>query len=179
MLRSYLGPFLFTFFIALFILLMQFLWKWIDEFVGKGLEWDVLTKLLFYASTTFVPMALPLAILLSSIMVFGNLLGLIFNYGFGRIMGERVLIFIFKEKKFFSYQEKINNYGGYILLFGNIFPGPFEILSVFYGGFKYKFSYYLFLAMVGRLIKYTALFIAFYFYWPQIIFYWTNFKSLF
>ncbi len=73
MLRSYLGPFLFTFFIALFILLMQFLWKWIDEFVGKGLEWDVLTRLLFYASTTFVPMALPLAILLSSIMVFGNM----------------------------------------------------------------------------------------------------------
>ncbi len=73
MLRSYLGPFLFTFFIALFILLLQFLWKWVDEFVGKGLEWDVLTRLLFYASTTFVPMALPLAILLSSIMVFGNM----------------------------------------------------------------------------------------------------------
>lgn len=73
MLRSYLGPFLFTFFIALFILLMQFLWKWIDEFVGKGLEWDIMAQLLFYASTTFVPMALPLAILLSSIMVFGNL----------------------------------------------------------------------------------------------------------
>ncbi len=73
MLRSYLGPFLFTFFIALFILLLQFLWKWVDEFVGKGLEWDVLTRLLFYASTTFVPMALPLAILLSSIMTFGNL----------------------------------------------------------------------------------------------------------
>jgi lipopolysaccharide export system permease protein len=52
---------------------MQFLWKWIDEFVGKGLEWNVLAKLMFYASTTFVPMALPLAILLSSIMVFGNL----------------------------------------------------------------------------------------------------------
>lgn len=52
---------------------MQFLWKWIDEFVGKGLEWSVLAKLMFYASTTFVPMALPLAILLSSIMVFGNL----------------------------------------------------------------------------------------------------------
>ena len=73
MLRSYLGPFLFTFFISLFILLLQFLWKWVDEFVGKGLEWDVLTRLLFYASTTFVPMALPLAILLSSIMTFGNL----------------------------------------------------------------------------------------------------------
>lgn len=73
MLRSYLGPFLFTFFIVLFIFLLQFLWKWVDEFVGKGLEWDVLARLLFYASTTFVPMALPLAILLSSIMVFGNL----------------------------------------------------------------------------------------------------------
>ena len=73
MLRSYLGPLIFTFFIALFILLMQFLWKWIDEFVGKGLEWHVFARLMFYASTTFVPMALPLAILLSSIMVFGNL----------------------------------------------------------------------------------------------------------
>jgi len=67
------GPLVFTFFIALFILLMQFLWKWIDEFVGKGLEWDVFARLMFYASTTFVPMALPLAILLSSIMVFGNM----------------------------------------------------------------------------------------------------------
>ncbi len=73
MLKSYLGPLVFTFFIALFILLMQFLWKWIDEFVGKGLEWHVFARLMFYASTTFVPMALPLAILLSSIMVFGNL----------------------------------------------------------------------------------------------------------
>ena len=73
MLKSYAGPLVFTFFIALFILLMQFLWKWIDEFVGKGLEWHVFARLMFYASTTFVPMALPLAILLSSIMVFGNL----------------------------------------------------------------------------------------------------------
>jgi len=62
-----------TFFIALFILLMQFLWKYIDDLVGKGLEWYVITELLFYASSTFVPLALPLAILLSSLMTFGNL----------------------------------------------------------------------------------------------------------
>ena len=62
-----------TFFIALFILLMQFLWKYIDDLVGKGLEWYVIAELLFYASSTFVPMALPLAILLSSLMTFGNL----------------------------------------------------------------------------------------------------------
>lgn len=72
-LKSYLGPLLMTFFIALFILLMQFVWKYIDDLVGKGLEWYVIIQLLFYASTTFVPMALPLAILLSSLMTFGNL----------------------------------------------------------------------------------------------------------
>lgn len=52
---------------------MQFLWKYIDDLVGKGLEWHVVAHLLFYASTTFVPLALPLAILLSSLMTFGNL----------------------------------------------------------------------------------------------------------
>jgi len=72
-LRSYLGPLVLTFFIALFILVMQFLWKYIDDLVGKGLEWHVVAHLLFYASTTFVPLALPLAILLSSLMTFGNL----------------------------------------------------------------------------------------------------------
>ena len=62
-----------TFFIALFILLMQFLWKYIDDLVGKGFEWYIIAKLLFYASSTFIPLALPLAILLSSIMTLGNL----------------------------------------------------------------------------------------------------------
>jgi lipopolysaccharide export system permease protein len=72
-LKSYLGPLVMTFFIALFILLMQFLWKYIDDLVGKGLEWYVIVKLLFFFSATFVPLALPLAILLSSLMMFGNL----------------------------------------------------------------------------------------------------------
>jgi lipopolysaccharide export system permease protein len=72
-LKSYLGPLVMTFFIAVFILLMQFLWKYIDDLVGKGLEWYIIAKLLFFASSTFVPYALPLAILLSSLMMFGNL----------------------------------------------------------------------------------------------------------
>ncbi len=72
-LKSYLGPLVMTFFIALFILLMQFLWKYIDDLVGKGLEWYIIAKLMFFASSTFVPYALPLAILLSSLMMFGNL----------------------------------------------------------------------------------------------------------
>lgn len=72
-LTSFIGPFIMTFFIALFVLLMQFLWKYIDDLVGKGLDWWTITKLLSYTSTTLVPLALPLAILLSSIMTFGNL----------------------------------------------------------------------------------------------------------
>ncbi len=62
-----------TFLISLFILVMQFLWKYVDDMVGKGLEWYVMAELLFYASLQVVPMALPLAILLASLMTFGNL----------------------------------------------------------------------------------------------------------
>lgn len=70
-LTSFIGPFVATFFLSLFILLMQFLWKYIDDLVGKGLEWYIIAELLFYASATFVPLALPLAVLLSSIMTMG------------------------------------------------------------------------------------------------------------
>jgi lipopolysaccharide export system permease protein len=71
--RSFIGPFILTFFIAIFILLMQFLWKYVDDLVGKGLEWYIILELLFYTSASLVPLALPLAILISSIMTFGNL----------------------------------------------------------------------------------------------------------
>ena len=70
---SYIGPFVVTFFISLFILLMQFLWKYIDDLVGKGLEWYIIAELLFYFTATFVPLALPLAVLLSSIMTMGKM----------------------------------------------------------------------------------------------------------
>lgn len=73
MLRSFLPLFLMTFFICLFIVLMQFLWRYIDDLVGKGLSVDVIGELFFYAALTMVPMALPLAILLASLMTFGNL----------------------------------------------------------------------------------------------------------
>ena len=71
-LRSFLGPLLLTFAISVFVLLMQFLWKYIDDLVGKGLEFSVIVELLTYASATFVPMALPIAVLFASIMTMGN-----------------------------------------------------------------------------------------------------------
>ena len=73
LIKSFLGPFITTFFIAIFLLLMQFLWKYIDDLVGKGLEFTQIAELLFYASARFVPVALPIAMLLSSVMVFGKL----------------------------------------------------------------------------------------------------------
>lgn len=71
-LRSFLGPLLLTFTIAVFVLLMQFVWKYIDDLVGKGLEFGIIAELLVYASATFVPMALPIAVLFASIMTMGN-----------------------------------------------------------------------------------------------------------
>lgn len=71
--KAYLGPFVLTFFIAIFVLVMQFLWKYVDELAGKGLDAITLIELIFYASATLVPLALPLAILLSSIMTLGNM----------------------------------------------------------------------------------------------------------
>ena len=72
-LKSFLGSFVFTFFIVIFVLLMQFLWVYVDDLVGKGLSLKIILELFFHASITFVPMALPLAILLASIMSFGDL----------------------------------------------------------------------------------------------------------
>ena len=71
-LRSFVGPLVLTFLLAVFVLLMQFLWKYIDDMVGKGLDFWIIAQLLFYASATFVPMALPIATLFASIMTMGN-----------------------------------------------------------------------------------------------------------
>ena len=62
-----------TFFICQFVLMMQFLWRYIDELIGKGLSMDVLAEFFWHMGLMLVPQALPLAILLSSLITFGNL----------------------------------------------------------------------------------------------------------
>ncbi|MDF3077001.1 MAG: permease YjgP/YjgQ family protein [Sphingobacteriaceae bacterium] len=71
--KAFIRPFIVTFFIVMFVLLMLFLYKYIDDLIGKGFGWTVILQLLWYASATQVAMALPLAMLLSSIMTFGSL----------------------------------------------------------------------------------------------------------
>lgn len=72
-LRSFVGPFILTFIITMFIFVMQFLWLYVDNLIGFGLETTIIARLIFYFSASIVPLALPLAILLSSIMTYGNL----------------------------------------------------------------------------------------------------------
>ncbi|MEJ6982557.1 LptF/LptG family permease [Pedobacter sp. P351] len=72
-LKAFIRPFIVTFFIVMFVLLMLFLFKYIDDLIGKGFQWYVILQLMWYASATNVAMALPLAMLLSSIMTFGSL----------------------------------------------------------------------------------------------------------
>ena len=73
LLRTYLGPMFMTFFIVMFILLMQFLWRYIDDLVGKGLNFGVISELMLYASAGLIPMALPLATMLAILMTLGNM----------------------------------------------------------------------------------------------------------
>ena len=73
LLKSFIGPLIFTFFIVLIILILQFLWMYVDELAGKGLDFKIVSELLYHFAMTFVPTALPLAILLASLMTFGNM----------------------------------------------------------------------------------------------------------
>ena len=68
--KSFLLLFVGTFFICLFIFMMQFLWRYVDELVGKGLEMSVMAQFFFYSALTLVPLSLPLAVLLASLITF-------------------------------------------------------------------------------------------------------------
>src|SRR5574344_2519923 len=65
--------FIVTFFICQFVLMMQFLWRYVDELIGKGLSMEILAQFFWYMGLMLMPQALPLAILLSSLITFGNL----------------------------------------------------------------------------------------------------------
>lgn len=71
--KAFIGPFVATFFITVLVLVMQFFWLYIDDFVGKGLSINIIMEFIWYQSASLVPLALPLAVLLSSLMTFGNL----------------------------------------------------------------------------------------------------------
>ncbi len=104
-----------TFFICQFVLMMQFLWRYIDDLIGKGLSVEVLAQFFWYMGLTLVPQALPLAILLSSLITFGNLgesseLTAIKAAGISLMQAFRSLIFITVIVMFSSFYFQ-NNVG--------------------------------------------------------------------
>ncbi len=72
-LKAFLGPMVLSFFIVMFILMMNFVWRYIDELVGKGLSFSIIIELLFYATANMMPLGIPLATLFAGIMTMGNL----------------------------------------------------------------------------------------------------------
>ena len=72
-LKSYLGPMFATFFIVKFILLMNVLWRYVDELIGKGLPFTAIIEMLYYTTSTMLPLGLPLCTLLAAIMTMGSL----------------------------------------------------------------------------------------------------------
>ncbi|MFI3247880.1 MAG: LptF/LptG family permease [Rikenellaceae bacterium] len=72
-LKSYLGPMILTFFIVMFVLMMNFVWRYIDELVGKGLDAWIIIELMSYAMVNMIPLGLPLSMLFAAIMTMGNL----------------------------------------------------------------------------------------------------------
>ena len=71
--KAFVGPFVMVFFLIELVLVMQYFWLWIDDFVGKGLSTLIILEFVWYQTVVLVPLALPLAVLLSSLMTFGNL----------------------------------------------------------------------------------------------------------
>ena len=114
MLRTFLPLLLATFSVCLFVFLMQFLWKYVDDMVGKGVELKILAQLFFYAANSLVPMALPIAILLASLMTFGSLgeqLELLAMKSSGisllRIMKPLIVLLIFISGIAFVFQNNV------------------------------------------------------------------------
>ena len=108
LLTSFIGPFIVSFGIALFVLVMQFLWLYIDEIAGKGVSIFILLELIGYLSISTFPMALPIAVLIASVMVLGNMaeryeLSSMKSAGISLLRIMRSLIFVAAGIAFFSY----------------------------------------------------------------------------
>lgn len=147
-LKAFVGPFIATFFITLFVFMMQIIWKYIDDLVGKGLDFFTLVKFIISASATLVTLALPIAILLSSIMTFGKLgenfeLVAIKSSGISLLRFMRPLFFIsiilcFITFLFANYVIPVANLK-FAVIYNDIYrkSPAFDLKNgVFYNGFK-------------------------------------------
>jgi len=120
---------------------------------------------LYYLTTTSFNV-----LTLITIIMAGTIVGLTFNYFFGWMLGERFLRPLFK-KNFDKYSQRVEDWGDYVLVIGNILPGPIEVLAVFFGGFRFGYKRFILLTIIGRVLKYIILLIAFTYFWSDITMY--------
>jgi membrane protein YqaA with SNARE-associated domain len=97
-------------------------------------------------------------ILVIVISIVGGLFGHIVDYLIGRMIGVFFLRKIMKEK-FIKYSKSIENWGAFLLIPGNILPIPMDIISIFYGAFKFSFKKFLWLTLIGKTIKFVLFFL--------------------
>ncbi len=71
--KSFLGPYIIAFLVAEFVLVLQFIWRYIDDFIGRGISPLIISEMVFYYAITIIPLAVPISILISSVMVYGNM----------------------------------------------------------------------------------------------------------
>lgn len=121
---------------------------------------------IYYLSSTFHS-----AFAIIIIIVIGSVIGLTINYFIGWMLGSKVLKRFFEKENYEKYKNYIDKYGGIVLVIGNVIPSPLEPLTLLYGSFNYSYKKFLIFSLIGRILKYTLLFIAFYFFWDQIIFF--------
>ena len=87
------------------------------------------------------------------------MLGMIANYGIGRLMGERVLKYFLKEK-YDHFMKTFNKFGGAIIVLGNILPSPIEVVSIFLGATKYNFKKFIIYTTIGKIAKFYLIYSA-------------------
>lgn len=91
-----------------------------------------------------------------TVVMIGNILGMLFNYGFGRLIGERIVKYFMKEN-YGKFRKKIEKAGALLILIGNIIPFPIEPLAVFLGAVKFRFSSFIMWTGIGKFIKFIIL----------------------
>lgn len=90
------------------------------------------------------------------VVLIGNILGMLINYGFGRLIGEKVIKYFMKDN-YKKFMKKLERAGAFIILIGNILPFPIEPFAVFLGAVKYRFSWFLTYTIIGKVIKFVLL----------------------
>jgi len=91
-----------------------------------------------------------------TVVMIGNILGMLFNYGFGRLIGEKVVKYFMKEN-YGKFRKKLEKAGAVLILIGNILPFPIEPFAVFLGAVKYRFSSFILWTAVGKFVKFIIL----------------------